>query len=174
MFDSSENYSGGLSAPNLSPPRSRGAAPRWLRRTALVTAAVFGWSFVLAPTAQALAHLPAPDRTGIRPLTLDQMRHMLGQQTAMPHAVSVADAAGGTYPWEGSVGDANTGNGNKQTGIPIVGWTQRGGLPVSLALAHNSESNRNAELGQKWTHSYDIYLMSSGGTGGGSPSWRRL
>ena len=141
--------------------------PRWLRLCTLASTSLLVWSTALAAPLQALAHPPVLEHVNLRRLTPQQMRRIWGQQAPMAHAVSVADAPGGSLPWEGSVGSTNTGNGNKQTGIPIVSWTQRGGLPISLVLTHNSQSNRNAELGYKWTHSYDIYLMSSGGTGGG-------
>ncbi len=153
---------------SLSQQQSRVARSGWLRRAALLTSVSFAWSFVLAPPALALAHSPRQDRVGVRLLTPEQMRRMWGRQTKpQAHAVSVAAAPGDTFPWEGSAGDANTGNGNKQTEIPLVGWTQKGGMPVNLTLTHNSETNRNAELGYKWSHSYDIYLMSSGGNSGG-------
>ena len=147
------------------PHRSR---PRLQRLVALGAAGSFVWSMVLATPAFALIHTAPPDRSGIRLLTTEQMTHIVGKQGigVAPHAVSVDSAPGDSYPWEGSVGGTNTGNGNKQTSIPIVGWTQKGGLPVALSLTHNSQSNRNAELGNKWTHSYDIYLMSSAGGGG--------
>ena len=74
--------------------------------------------------------------------------------------------SGSSLGWEAGVGSGNnkvnTVNGNKTTAIPIVGWTQRGGLPVSLSLVHNSESNQNITLGRKWTHSYDIYGLVDG------------
>jgi RHS repeat-associated protein len=57
---------------------------------------------------------------------------------------------------------ANTVNGNKMTILPLVGWTARGGLPVSFALVHNSQSSHNSTLGQKWTHSFDIYGKTDG------------
>jgi hypothetical protein len=71
-------------------------------------------------------------------------------------APAVAANPGSTYPWEGMVGGTNTGNGNKLTTIPVVGWGARGGLPVSLALVHNSKETGVSELGPKWIHSYNI------------------
>ena len=47
----------------------------------------------------------------------------------------------------GTVGGTNTGNGNKLTTLPIVGWTARGGLPVNFTIYHNSQGNHNSELG---------------------------
>jgi YD repeat-containing protein len=79
------------------------------------------------------------------------------------HVTSYSPNAGTPYPWEGNVGGVNTGNGNKLTEIPIVGWTQRGGLPISFYLTHNSQSTHNSELGEKFTFSYDLYLMSVSG-----------
>jgi len=90
--------------------------------------------------------------------------------------------SGSTYPWEAEFSvpslssfassgkrvspvashQINSVNGNKLTAIPIVGWTARGGLPVSLSLVHNSESNQNLTLGYKWTHTFDIYGLVDG------------
>ena len=86
-------------------------------------------------------------------------------------AISVAAEPGSSYPWEGQSGGTNTGNGNKLTTIPIVGWTARGGLPVSLSLFHNSQGGGNSELGAKWTNSYDIYLVTDPSTGTASVQW---
>ena len=88
------------------------------------------------------------------------------QETGGPsHALS-ADPDGGTiYPWEGEVGGTNTGNGNKLTRIPLVSWTARGGLGVDFSLYHNSQRTHNSELGHKWTHSYDQYLVVDEFTG---------
>ena len=74
------------------------------------------------------------------------------------HPASVDSEPGSPYPWEAGAGGVNTGNGNKLTQIPLTGWTALGGMPVSFALAHNSQSIHNGELGQKWTHSFDLYL----------------
>jgi YD repeat-containing protein len=74
-------------------------------------------------------------------------------------------------PWEGSLDGLNTFNGNKQTSVPIVGWTQRGGLPISLVLNHNSRGTHNSELGSKWTHSLDIYALVDGATGNVTVHW---
>ena len=69
-----------------------------------------------------------------------------------------AATPGPAYPWEGSVYDVKTGNGDKLTSIPIVAWKQQGGLPIELTLNHNSESSRSGELGAKWATSYDDTL----------------
>ena len=132
--------------------------------------AVFGWMVLLATPAQALAHsAPASQhREGVRALSAGEMRQMVGAQLGGGgglHPTSVSLAAGSTYAWEGNAGDVNTGNGNKLTSVPLVGWTQRGGLPIAFTLYHNSEGNHNGELGQKWTHSYDLYLAAGGGFG---------
>jgi len=71
-----------------------------------------------------------------------------------------AAAPGPAYPWEGSVGNTKTGNGSKETSINLFSWKQIGGLPVELTLNHNSESNRNGELGPKWICNYDTNLSS--------------
>ena len=57
--------------------------------------------------------------------------------------VSLDEDPGASYPWEGSSGTGtNTGNGNKMTTLPVVGWTARGGLPVSLCLCLCSTTRR--------------------------------
>src|SRR5438105_12668893 len=66
--------------------------------------------------------------------------------------------SGPALRWEGSFGDVASLTGNKTTTIGLTGWVARGGLPVAFAVVHNSFSSHNAELGQKWTHSYDLYL----------------
>ena len=144
--------------------------PLWLRRTALLMSAVFAWMVLLAVPAQCWAHPCAVKRMGVRVLSAREMGQMVGAQT-LGHASAYDSAAGSTYSWEGSVAGTNTGNGNKLTQVPLVGWTQRGGLPISFVLAHNSQSNHNSELGQKWTHSYDLYLVSGGDSGNMSIHW---
>lgn len=140
------------------PSRLHRSRPRLQRLVAVVATTSFVWSFLLAAPALALTHAAPPDRSGVRLLTPEQMTRIVGKQGAIaPHAVSIDSAPGDSYPWEGRVGGTNTVNGNKTITVPLVGWTQRGGLPVSLSLVHNSESTRNSTLGQKWTHSYDIY-----------------
>ncbi len=67
------------------------------------------------------------------------------------------------FSWQGSVGGVNTGNGNKTTTLPIVGWTQRGGLPVSFGLVHNSQNSLASPAGPKWQMSYFTYLTNTGG-----------
>ena len=44
-------------------------------------------------------------------------------------------------------------------------------MPVSFSIAHNSQGNHNSELGYKWTHSFDIYLVIDAGTGNASVHW---
>jgi YD repeat-containing protein len=146
-----------------APPSSR-ARKRTQRRLALLLTLLFTWTFVLAPPLTALAHDPAPRSLGMRHLSVKEMQNIRGSGGGV-HPISVSESAGPSYPWEGSFNGTNTGNGNKLTSIPIVGWTQRGGLPIQLTLNHNSQSTHNAELGHKWTFSYDIYLVASGGSG---------
>jgi YD repeat-containing protein len=136
----------------------RGA--RGTRHFALISALTFAWSFVVATPAQLLAQgvlHPAP-RLGVRLLSNNEMAKLTGRT----HITAVAAFSGPAYPWEASVDGTNTANGNKLTSIPIVGWTARGGMPVALTLNHNSQSAHNSELGYKWTHSFDIFLVNSG------------
>ncbi len=141
--------------------------PHWQRRLAASVVGLFAWSAVLAVPAQALAHPGKERKLGVRSLNLAEMQRISGRQRpAAPMALAVDAASGSTYPWEASVGGTNTGNGNKAFQVPLVGWIARGGMPVAFTLTHNSQSSRNSELGQKWTHSYDLYLVASTGSGG--------
>ncbi len=82
-------------------------------------------------------------------------------------------APGPAFSWQGSVAGVNTGNGNKLTTVPIVGWTMRGGMPVSCALYHNSEGpayGAYAPYGNKWQPSYFTYLKS-GDNGSQTLTW---
>ena len=103
------------------------------RCVGLIAAAAFFWSFVLATPAQLMAQsaLHPAKRLGVRVLSEAEMERMVGRQS---HYLSYSPASGSTYPWEASVGRTNTGNGNKLTSVPIVGWTARGGMPVDLTL----------------------------------------
>ncbi len=69
------------------------------------------------------------------------------------------------FGWQGSVGGVNTGNGNKTTTVPLVSWTQRGGMAVSCALYHNSQGSIYGPWGSKWVPSYFTYLSPGPGTG---------
>ncbi len=75
------------------------------------------------------------------------------------------------FSWQGSVAGVNTGNGNKTTTLPIVGWTQRGGMPVSCTLYHNSQGAiySTAPYGYKWNPSYFSYI--SGGSSAPTLHW---
>ncbi len=66
------------------------------------------------------------------------------------------------FSWQGSVAGVNTGNGNKTTTLPLVGWTQRGGIPVAISLIHNSQSAIGSPAGTKWQMSYFTYLSDDG------------
>lgn len=67
------------------------------------------------------------------------------------------------FSWQGTVAGVNTGNGNKTTTLPIVGWTMRGGMPVSCALIHNSHGVNYTTWGNKWTSTYFSYLTNTSG-----------
>ncbi len=136
--------------------RSRLARPHWLRRAALLNACVFVWSFLLFTPTYALTHPPQTKRLGLRSLTTQEMGHLWGRVSSVP------PASGAAYRWQATHHETNTGNGNKLTSHSIVAWTARGGLPVNLTLYHNSQGSTNAELGQKWTHSFKIWVSPSG------------
>jgi len=64
------------------------------------------------------------------------------------------------FSWQGTVAGVNTGNGNKTTTLPIVGWTMRGGMSVSCGLIHNSQGTTAPAMGTKWTPTYFSYLSA--------------
>jgi RHS repeat-associated protein len=70
-------------------------------------------------------------------------------------------APGNPYPWEGAVAGVKTGNGNKQTVIPLFSWTARGGMQVAFNLYHNSMGG-GAFIGEggNWRFSYDSYVVT--------------
>ena len=139
--------------------------PLPLRLGASLTALCFAWSLALAPSA-CLAVSRAPLAPGhIRALSPDEMRAIVGAGGGGGPAAPASadpDGPGAPMPWVPAVNGTDTGNGNKLTSLPLVGWTARGGLPVAFALSHSSQSARSAELGQKWSHSYDITWPSAG------------
>jgi RHS repeat-associated protein len=94
-----------------------------------------------------------------------------GPGTIPPAAVMLEEAPGSPLPWEGSYGGTNTGNGNKLTRVPVVGWDARGAVDVSLNLYHNSQAAGVSELGSRWTHSYDIYLVLDPSTYRATVQW---
>ena len=146
----------------------------------LAVAACFTWSLALATSARAATY-HAPVRPGhTRSLSAKEMRRIVGSTFApigtdpnpgSDPTANVGSSPGTAYPWEGTVGDVKTDNGNKQTTIPIVGWTARGGLAVSVALTHNSlanagntnQTNGNV-LAPKWTSSYEVALVQNSST----------
>ena len=136
----------------------------WERRVSLLFAVLFGWTFILAPAVTALAQRSEPSAqskdAGLRHLSDLEMSHILGS-----HVLSISPFGGAAYGWEGTWNGINTGSGNKLTSVPIVGWRQIGGMPVNFTLNHNSEGTHDSELGQKWTHSYDIYLVMTTNNG---------
>jgi YD repeat-containing protein len=126
-----------------------------LRRIAALTAACFTTSLIAPPVGAALTPIPKlPGHT--RKLAPIEMERIVGANVTC----ALNEAPGSTYPWEGTHNGANTGNGNKLTSLPIVGWNVRGGrLAVDFTLYHNSQGTHNAELGPKWTHSYNLMIV---------------
>jgi RHS repeat-associated protein len=131
----------------------------WLRRIAAITAACFTTSLVAPPVGAAFTPVPKP-LGHTRKLAPKEMERIVGAQIPPNEICPLADAPGSSYPWEGSYGDTNTGNGNKLTSLSLVGWKVRGGrLAVDFTLYHNSQGGHDAELGPRWTHSYNLMIV---------------
>ena len=79
------------------------------------------------------------------------------------HTLAVSADPGSSYPWEGSVGGVNTGNGNKLTSLHLLDWKARGGMALDFTLYHNSQTNYDDELGHGWTWTYDVYVNNLDG-----------
>jgi YD repeat-containing protein len=86
----------------------------------------------------------------------------------LPTYPALEPEPGTTLPWEGSSGATNTGNGNKLTTLPLVGWGAKGAVDVSLSLHHDSQgqgvsSVRNA-LNQTTSYAYNADNQRTGVT----------
>ncbi len=82
--------------------------------------------------------------------------------------IGAGGASGAGGGWQASDGSGvSTATGNKFTQRGIVGWVQRGGLPIAFTLTHNSIATTNNSVGKNWTHSYNVYLVVTPGSGGG-------
>jgi len=154
------------------------------RRLALAVVACFSWSLALASSARAITARPPAPPSRTRPLSANEMQHILGATIAPVGGdptgrgsggsyVNVGTAPGPAYAWEGSVGDVKTDTGNKMTEIPLVGWTARGGLPVGVSLIHNSlgAPNRYLQDGPKWTTNYDSWVSTTDSGSSVTVSW---
>jgi RHS repeat-associated protein len=146
----------------------RGLVSRPARLTALGLALCLAWSLALSTPAQALAslHLTMPTLPTLRLNAM--LLNLLNPAPFQPLGgggtggnLSTDGNGGPPLAWEGSGGQGgvDTVTGNKLTTLPLVSWTARGGLPVAFTLFHNSEGTHDAELGSKWTHSYDLWLV---------------
>ena len=127
---------------------------KWMRQAALPMAACFAWSVCLAPAAYAAAARPPVPPGHTRPLSTAEMRRITGRT----YPTGMSPEPGSPYAWSGNAGGANTGNGNKRFSTTLVGWKNKGGLPIDFTLTHNSRSARGGEVGPKWTHSFDLRL----------------
>ena len=143
--------------------------PAWQRPFAIAVVTLFSWTALLAVPAQALGHASLQKPLGVRSLSQSEMQQMRGSQFGTGHSTSIDPASGSVYPWEADANGTNTGNGNKLTQIGLVSWTARGGMPVSFTLAHNSQSAHTSELGAKWTHSFDLFLVAGAPLYDGGP-----
>jgi len=159
-----------------------------LRLLSFVTTLCFAWSLILASTVQAAMDRPPLPMGYSRLLSMNEMSKIFGAAITQGGDgggdtggggsgtgsggtyTNPAATPGSAYPWIGSVGGVSTYTGNKTTTIPIVSWTQRGGLSVNFTLTHNSLSSRNGELGPKWLHSYDCDILVDG-SGNGTVYW---
>ena len=119
------------------------------KRAALLTAAVFAWLSIGPSAGAAYANTHHKTKGNQRALTPLELAHIKGMGAV--HELSLDPASGSTYPWEGDVKDSfsggvattNTGNGNRLTPLPILGWTARGGLPVNFTIYHNSQGSHD-------------------------------
>jgi RHS repeat-associated protein len=91
----------------------------------------------------------------------------IGDDEPLPNETNT----GNPYRWQAQVADTNTLHGNKLTTVPLVGWEARGGMPVQFTLYHNSKATINRELGQKWSHTYLLYLLVDSQTGNVTVHW---
>ena len=148
-----------------------------LRRVAALTAATTTWLVVSPAIALASpANRPVTPRGHSRALSVSEMARIFGARQSAGIVggggsnsiggieAPAADGSGGAEPWQG----ASPASGNKLTQRPVVSWTQRGGLPVAFTLSHSSIGKTNGTVGNKWTHSFNVYLVlgSGNGTGG--------
>lgn len=83
--------------------------------------------------------------------------------TAFAQVVPISDeqakSSGPGHPWHGTIPGVNLYSLAKQTDIPLTGWRMRGGMPVMFSLHRSSQAvYSNANLGSKWSHSYDVHL----------------
>ena len=80
--------------------------PRWLRRFAAASAALFSWSMVLSAPAAALAKTiadaPAPHKPALRRLSPQDMKKIVGSQLGTGHHVADSTQSGPARPWEGT------------------------------------------------------------------------
>ncbi|MBV6503929.1 MAG: hypothetical protein AKCLJLPJ_02023 [Fimbriimonadales bacterium] len=77
-----------------------------------------------------------------------------------------ARRSGPGHPWQGGPGSVNLFSLAKQTGLHLIGWRTKGGLPISFDLFHNSQARvYDPTLGEKWLHSCNTQLQvwSEGG-----------
>lgn len=72
--------------------------PAWMRKVALFTTLAFIWSMVIATPLQVLANIPQAKEAGIRRLTNQEMKKIVGSDGGL-HTVSISYASGGTFPW---------------------------------------------------------------------------
>ncbi|MCX6369591.1 MAG: hypothetical protein NTX57_23230 [Armatimonadetes bacterium] len=153
-----------------------------LRRIAVLTTLTTSWLTVGPSVGSAVANTraKASQKGHQRVLTPLELARIHGaRQEGPPLETGIVNPVdrdvdgqtGSTFAWEGNVGGLNTVNGNKLTTVPIVGWSGRGGMGVSLALYHNSLADGNSEIGQHWTHSYSIYGVVDPEIGDFSVRW---
>ena len=69
--------------------------------------------------------------------------------------------SGMPFAWEGSFPGGssaviNSATGNRCYELPLIGWTQRGGLPVGISLYANSLGRHETNFGRKWGCNYDM------------------
>ena len=144
---------------------------RWIQTLAAFTAGSTGWLIASPTLAAGTESLRAPKPLGhTRTLTTGEMARIFGARPPgeTQEQTGANDFSGGTEPWEGSTGSGvSTASGNKLTQHPVVGWVQRGGLPIAFTLSHSSVGTTSNTVGKKWTHSFNVYLKFGASGGGG-------
>lgn len=76
-----------------------------------------------------------------------------------PISFDQASRSGPGHFWQASLTGMNAFSRARQTDIPLLEFTDRGGMPMRFALHHNSQALfSDPTLGAKWSHTFDVHL----------------